>query len=54
MLLRAERLVKASDKVVFLLSLIATISLLISGLVLSLPNQLGRTILLALSLLVEG
>ena len=54
MLLRAKRLVKASNKVVFLLSLIATISLLISGLVLSLPNRPGRTTLLVSLLLVEG
>ena len=34
---RTKRSVKASNKVVFLLSLIATISLLINGLALSLP-----------------
>jgi cytochrome b subunit of formate dehydrogenase len=52
-LLYAKRLVKASDKVVFLSSLIAAVSLSISGLVLNLPNQPGRTTLLASSLLVE-
>ena len=53
MLLRAKCLVKAFNKVAFLLSLIAAIFSLISSLVLSLPNQLGRTISLALLLLVE-
>ena len=54
MLLRTKRLAKAFNKIAFLLSFAATISLLISGLVLSLPDQLGRTILLALLLLVKG
>jgi hypothetical protein len=52
-LLRAERLAKASDKVAFLLSLAAAVFLLISGLALNLPNRPGRTALLASSLLVE-
>ena len=51
--LRTKRSVKASNKVVFLLSLIATISLLTNGLILSLPAQLCRTasLVLLLSLL---
>ena len=53
MLLRTKCLGKAFNKAVFPLSLIAAISLLISSLALSLPNQLGRTTLLASSLLVE-
>ena len=53
-LLYTKYLVKASDKAAFLLSFIAAVSLLISGLVLNLPNRLGRTVLLALLLLVKG
>ena len=53
-LLYAKYLAKASNKVAFLLSFIAAISLLISGLVLNLPNQLGCTVLLILLLSVEG
>ena len=37
-LLRTKRSIKASNKAVFLLSLIATVSLLINGLALSLPD----------------
>ena len=54
MLLYTKCLAKAFNKVIFLSSFAAAISLLISGLVLSLPDRLGRTILLALLLLVEG
>ena len=53
-LLRAKRLAKASNKVAFLLSLAATVSLLTSVSVISSPARPGRTILLASSLLVEG
>jgi hypothetical protein len=49
---RAKRLVKASNKAAFLLSLIAAVSLLIGSLVLSLPDRLGYTISLASLLLV--
>ena len=54
MLLYAKCLAKASNKAAFLLSFAAAISLLISGSAISLPAQLGRTALLALSLLVKG
>ena len=53
-LLHTKCLVKAFNKAVFLLSFIAAVSLLISGLILSLPNQPGHIISLALSLLVKG
>ena len=46
--------VKAFDRAVFLLSFTAAIFLLISGLVLNLPNWLSCTVLLVLLLLVEG
>ena len=52
-LLRTKYLVKASNRAVFLSSFVAAVSLLTSSLVSSLPNQLGYTALLALSLLVE-
>ena len=45
---------KAFNKAVFLLSFTAAVSLLISGLILSLPNWLGHIILLALLLLIKG
>ena len=54
MLLYTKHLAKASNKAAFLLSFVAAIFLSISGLVLSLPDRLGRTILLALLLLVKG
>ena len=48
--LYTKRSIKASNKAVFLLSLIAAVSLLINGLALSLPARPYRTILLTLSL----
>ena len=54
MLLYTECLAKVSNKAVFLLSFIAAVFLLISGLVLNLSNRPGRTTSLALLLLVEG